>query len=200
MAPAAFISPTHARLSAVPFAPNWAASSPNRSAAARYRRAACVTPPASPSLFSLASCCAAGGPNSCKSDASSSCWSPSPRGAKEHDAPVAIPNAGLADFFDADFKAGLLAAARFVVIGGPIEFQNGARHPDRDTPIIADPRRQLAHTSRPYSFRRSRPEASHDPGDRSATIFFSFAFSSSGCFSRRISGGCMPSYFFFQLK
>jgi hypothetical protein len=73
---------------------------------------------------------------------------------KNMDAPVAIPNARLADLFDADFKAGLLAAARFVVIGGPIEFQNGARPPDRDPPIIANRRRQLALASRPYSFRR----------------------------------------------
>jgi hypothetical protein len=73
---------------------------------------------------------------------------------KNMDAPVAIPNARLADLFDADFKAGLLAAARFVVIGGPIEFQNGARPPDRDAPIIANRRRQLALASRPYSFRR----------------------------------------------
>src|SRR3546814_2767785 len=36
--------------------------------------------------------------------------------------------------------------------------------------------------------------------DRSATSLRSFAFSSSNCFSRRISGGSMPSYFFFQLK
>ena len=73
---------------------------------------------------------------------------------KNMDAPVAIPNARVADLFDADFKAGLLAAARFVVIGGPIEFQNGARPPDRDAPIIANRRRQLALASRPYSFRR----------------------------------------------
>jgi hypothetical protein len=73
---------------------------------------------------------------------------------KNMDAPVAIPNARLADLFDAGFKAGLLAAARFVVIGGPIEFQNGARPPDRDAPIIANRRRQLALASRPYSFRR----------------------------------------------
>jgi hypothetical protein len=79
---------------------------------------------------------------------------PSLAAQKNMDAPVAIPNARLADLFDAGFKAGLLAAARFVVIGGPIEFQNGARPPDRDAPIIANRRRQLALASRPYSFRR----------------------------------------------
>jgi hypothetical protein len=36
---------------------------------------------------------------------------------KNMDAPVAIPNARLADLFDAGFKAGLLVAARFVMIG-----------------------------------------------------------------------------------
>jgi hypothetical protein len=73
---------------------------------------------------------------------------------EDMDAPVAIADARLADLFDAGFKAGLLAAARFVVMGGPIEFQNGARPPDRDAPIIANRRRQLALASRPYSFRR----------------------------------------------
>ena len=48
------------------------------------------------------------------------------------DAPVAIPNARLADLFDAGFEAGLLVAARLVMIGGPIEFQDGARPPDRE--------------------------------------------------------------------
>jgi hypothetical protein len=33
------------------------------------------------------------------------------------DAPVAIPNAGLADLLDAGFDAGLLAAAGFVMVG-----------------------------------------------------------------------------------
>ena len=36
--------------------------------------------------------------------------------------------------------------------------------------------------------------------DKSATSFFSLPFSSSNCFSRRISSGNRPSYFFFQLK
>lgn len=35
---------------------------------------------------------------------------------------------------------------------------------------------------------------------RSATIFFSRVFSSSSAFSRRISSGSKPPYFFFQLK
>ena len=40
---------------------------------------------------------------------------------KNMDAPVAIPNPGLADLFDAGFQAGLLAAAGFIMIGGPIK-------------------------------------------------------------------------------
>src|SRR5437016_8440234 len=36
--------------------------------------------------------------------------------------------------------------------------------------------------------------------DKSATSFFSLPFSSSNCFSRRISSGNNPSYLFFQLK
>jgi hypothetical protein len=70
------------------------------------------------------------------------------------DAPVAIPNARLANLFDAGFKAGLLVAAGFVMIGRPIEFKNAARAPDRYAPFIANRRRQLALASRPYSFRR----------------------------------------------
>jgi hypothetical protein len=78
-------------------------------------------------------------------------------------------DARLADLFDAGFKAGLLAAARFVVIGGPIEFQINMKtthrvytslglqlrnKTDRVAPIIANRRRQLALANRPYSFRR----------------------------------------------
>ena len=73
---------------------------------------------------------------------------------KDMDAPVAVPDARLANLLDPGFKAGLLAATRFVMIGGPIEFQDAARPSDRDAPFIANRRRQLALASRPYSFRR----------------------------------------------
>jgi hypothetical protein len=47
-----------------------------------------------------------------------------------------------------------IADGATVMIGGPIEFQHGARPPDRDAPIVTNRRRQLALASRPYSFRR----------------------------------------------
>ena len=37
-----------------------------------------------------------------------------------------------ANLLDPSFQAGLHAATRFVMIGGPIEFQDAARPPDRD--------------------------------------------------------------------
>jgi hypothetical protein len=46
---------------------------------------------------------------------------------KNMDGPVAVADPRLADLFDAGFKAGLLAAARLVMIGGLIEFQDAAR-------------------------------------------------------------------------
>ena len=39
------------------------------------------------------------------------------------DASVAVPDACRANLFDPSFETGLLAATRFVMIGGPIEFQ-----------------------------------------------------------------------------
>ena len=119
---------------------------------------------------------------------------------EDMDAPVSVADARLANLLDASFNAGLLAATRFVMIGGPIEFQDAARPPDRYAPFITNRRRQLALASRPYSFRRMTSCSISRSSDRSATIFFSLEFSSSSCLSRRISGGCMPSYFLFQLK
>jgi transposase-like protein len=115
-------------------------------------------------------------------------------------APVAIADPRGANLLNPSFKAGVLATTGFVMVGRTIEFEDAARPPNRDAPIIANRRRQLALASRPYSFRRMTSWSISRSRDRSATIFFSFAFSSSNCFSRRISGGCRPSYRFFQLK
>jgi hypothetical protein len=73
---------------------------------------------------------------------------------EDMDAPVSVADARLANLLDAGFNAGLLATTRFVMIGRTIEFEDAARPPDRDAPIIANRRRQLALASRPYSFRR----------------------------------------------
>ena len=60
------------------------------------------------------------------------------------DAPVAVADPRGPNLLDPSFQAGLLAATGFVMIGGPIEFQDRARPPDRDAPIIANRRRQRA--------------------------------------------------------
>jgi hypothetical protein len=73
---------------------------------------------------------------------------------QDMDAPVAIADPRGADLLDPSFEAGLLAATGFVMISRPIEFQDAARPPDRDAPIIANRRRQLALASRPQIFRR----------------------------------------------
>jgi hypothetical protein len=73
---------------------------------------------------------------------------------EDMDSPVPVADVRLANLFDAGFQAGLLATTGFVMVGGPIEFEDAARPPDRDAPIIANRSRQLALASRPYSFRR----------------------------------------------
>ena len=57
---------------------------------------------------------------------------------KDMDASVAVQDACRANLFDPSFETDLLAATGFVMIGGPIEFQDAARPPDRDAPIIAN--------------------------------------------------------------
>ena len=59
---------------------------------------------------------------------------------------------------------------------------------------------QLALAGRPHSFRRMTSWSISLSSDRSATKHYSLAFSSSNCFSRHISVGSNPEYFFFQLK
>lgn len=113
---------------------------------------------------------------------------------------VAIPNAGLANLPDALLQIGLTAPAGFVVVARRVEQKNPAGSPDRHAPVTAYRIHQLALAGRPQSFRRSTSCSISLPSERSATSFFSLAFSSSSCFSRRISVGSRPSYFFFQLK
>src|SRR5579863_9167472 len=62
---------------------------------------------------------------------------PSLAAQKDMDAPVAVADPRGANLLDPSFQAGLLAAARFVVIGGTIEFQAAARPPDRDAPTVS---------------------------------------------------------------
>ena len=69
-------------------------------------------------------------------------------------APIPVAHARGADLLDPGFEAGLIGAAGFAMVGGPIELQDAARAPDRYVPLPADPCRQLALPIRPYSFRR----------------------------------------------
>jgi hypothetical protein len=68
---------------------------------------------------------------------------PSLAAQKDMDPPVAVTDPRGANLVDPCFQAGLLAAARFVVIGGPIEFQHAARPPDRHAPTPSAPCRRM---------------------------------------------------------
>src|SRR5215212_933512 len=114
--------------------------------------------------------------------------------------PVAVAHARLAYLPDPLFQMGLSGAARFVMVGRGVHLEHAARPADRNIPLVPHLVDQLALPDRPQSFRRMASCNISLSNDRSATIRFSLAFSSSSCFSRRISVGSKPSYFFFQLK
>src|SRR5579871_3645917 len=115
-------------------------------------------------------------------------------------APIAVAHACLADIPDPQFQFGLPGATGLVMVCGRVTQKDAAGSPDRHAPLAAHLINELALTGRPQSFRRSASCSIALSSARSATTFFSFAFSSSSCFSRRISSGNSPSYFFFQLK
>lgn len=78
--------------------------------------------------------------------------------------------------------------------GRCLGLDDGNKLPDgelRRAPSVRGPRRT--------SFGRTTSSIISRSRLRSATSFFSRAFSSSSAFSRRISGGVMPAYFFRQL-
>ena len=98
------------------------------------------------------------------------------------------------------FEYGLSGVTKLVVMGGCIDLEHVTRPSDRHVPLATHLVNQLALPDRPQSFRRIASCNISLSSDRSATIRFSFAFSSSSWFNRRISVGSSPSYFFFQLK
>ena len=98
------------------------------------------------------------------------------------------------------FEAGLSGTTRFVERGRSVHLEQAASTPDGYIPLTTDRVDELALPDRPHSFRRMTSCNVSRSNDSSATSFFSLAFSSSSCFSRRISSGSSPSYFFLQLK
>lgn len=112
---------------------------------------------------------------------------------------ITVANTNMADLLDLLFEGSLAGATGFVVVGRPIELEGFAGLADRDLPLATDLLDQLALPARLDSFRRITSCSISMSRLRSATSFFSLPFSCSGCFSRRISVGSRPSYFF-QLK
>src|SRR5689334_15418685 len=121
--------------------------------------------------------------------------------AQQHvHAPIAVAHAGLAYLPNPQFQFGLPGATGLVMVRGRVTQKDAACSSDRYAPLAAHLVNELALPGRLQSFRRSASCSIALSRERSATTFFSFAFSSSSCFSRRISSGSSPSYFFFQLK
>src|ERR1041385_4664247 len=81
-----------------------------------------------------------------------------------------------------------------------VHLDHAASPADRYIPLATHLVDQLALPDRLQSFRRSASCSISLSRLRSATTLRSFELSSSSCFSRRISVGRRPSYFFFQLK
>ena len=77
---------------------------------------------------------------------------------------------------------------------------DAARATDREPMLRRQDVDHLTTRGGRYSFRPSTSLMAAFSSARSAYIRLSFAFSASSCFSRRISVGNNPSYFFFQLK
>ena len=119
---------------------------------------------------------------------------------KNMDAPVAIAHPGLTDLLDPFLDCGLIGASGPVVKRRAVKTDGPTGRPDRHRPNAAHPTNQFAQATRPQIFRRMTSCNISWSSVRSATIFFSRLFSSSSCFSRFISCGSKPAYFFFQLK
>ena len=73
--------------------------------------------------------------------------------------------------------------------GRGVQLEDPARTPDRDIPLTTNRVDELALATRPQIFRRMTSWSISRSSDRSATSLRSLVFSSSSCFSRRISGG-----------
>lgn len=118
---------------------------------------------------------------------------------KDMHTPVAVAYPRLADVLDLQLQLGLLTAPGLVDIQRPVDFQHRACTPDRNLPIHFQRVDKLALAGRPQSFFESTSCSMSLSSDRSATIRFSLAFSSSSCRSRFISEGIRPANFLCQL-
>jgi hypothetical protein len=113
---------------------------------------------------------------------------------------IAITHSRLANLFDARLKESLIASTRSIAIALRIKPKRPACTADRHPPFASHLVDQLALSSRLQSFRLITSCSISLSSERSATIFFSRAFSASSSRIRRISDGSNPAYFFFQLK
>jgi hypothetical protein len=116
------------------------------------------------------------------------------------------------DLLDPPFQLCRIGAAGFVVVARAVELQGATRPADGNRSICAHPTNQFARPFRLQSFCRTRSVRAFTRTNGvhtlticrsnvgSATIRFNRAFSSSSCFSRRISSGRSPPYFFFHAK
>jgi hypothetical protein len=96
------------------------------------------------------------------------------------DAPATVAHPGLADAFDAMLEVGLVAALRLVDVKCTINLEGRAGTPDRYLPVTAQQLvDKFALAARLQSFFERTSCSIALSKDRSATIRFNFAFSSS---------------------
>src|SRR5271166_222073 len=108
---------------------------------------------------------------------------------QDMDTPITVAYPRLTNLSDPLFEGSLSGATGPVVIGGCVEQEHTTGTPDRYIPVAAHRINELALADRLQSFRRSASCSISLSRLRSATTFRSFEFSSSSCFSRRISLG-----------
>src|SRR5690348_8273997 len=114
-------------------------------------------------------------------------------------APIAVAHPRLGDLSDPGLQMRPVRAAALVVVGRPFCTDHATSSPDRDRPGAAQIIDDLPPPAGRHSFLLITSCSIALSRDRSATNFFSLLFSSSSCFSRFISEGSNPPYFFRQL-
>src|SRR5262245_13457873 len=119
----------------------------------------------------------------------------------QHDvnALVAVAHARGGDLLDAQAQWRLIGRHRAIVVQRTRNHHGTARLGDARAVLHPQVIDQLAFARGPQAFRLSTSCNIALSSERSATRRFSFAFSSSSCFSRRSSEGPSPEYFFFHV-
>jgi hypothetical protein len=115
------------------------------------------------------------------------------------DPPIAIAHSRLGDFLDPLDEMGLPDPSRAVMVGRTFNGQGAASTTDAHLPGRPHMIDHRPLTGMPQSFRLMTSCNISLSNDRSATIRFSRAFSSSSWRKRFISGGISPAYFLRQL-